>query len=192
MFRATRPLFNQIIRKTTTGITGLEVHPNPLPQLTKTYESTLTALSAFPATSVYRQGVEAITQRKLNIVKNANGDIEAVEKQLDEGHVEESLDIAQDELNLVNKMAEWKACVCMTFIYISLIDSSVYIDGNLWRRSLQQDSGSMLERSQPRRHHRDHALDHTMSRYSLELSHYACALPSSHAEVQINTDAKPA
>ena len=110
MFRLTRPLFNQL-RKTTTGITGLEVHHDPLPVLTKTYETTLSALSAFPATSVYRQGVEALTQRKLNIVKGANGDINAVEKELDEGHVEESLDIAQDELNLVQKMAEWKAYV---------------------------------------------------------------------------------
>ncbi|EKM61014.1 uncharacterized protein PHACADRAFT_247310 [Phanerochaete carnosa HHB-10118-sp] len=108
MFRLSRPLFNQVL-KTTTGITGLHVHENPLPALTKTYETTLFTLSTFPATSVYRQGVEALTQRKLNIVKHANGDIAAVEKQLDEGHIEESLDIAEDELNLVQKMAEWKA-----------------------------------------------------------------------------------
>ncbi|GJE86079.1 complex I NDUFA5 subunit family protein [Phanerochaete sordida] len=108
MLRLTRPLFNQVL-KTTTGITGLHVHQNPVPVLTQTYETTLSALSAFPATSVYRQGVEALTQRKLNIVKSANGDIAAVEKELDEGHIEESLDIAQDELSLVQKMAEWKA-----------------------------------------------------------------------------------
>lgn len=108
MFRLTRPLFNQAL-KSTTGITGLKVHGNPLPALAQTYETTLSALSAFPATSVYRQGVEALTQRKLNIVKSANGDIEAAEKELDEGHIEESLDIAQDELSLVQKMAEWKA-----------------------------------------------------------------------------------
>lgn len=111
MFRLTRPLFNQV-RKTTTGITGLNVHPNPLPALATTYESTLSALAAFPKTSVYRQGVEALTQRKLSVVQSANGDIAAVEKELDEGQIELSLDIAQDELNLVSKMAEWKACVC--------------------------------------------------------------------------------
>ena len=110
MFLLTRPLFNQL-RKTTTGITGLEVHRDPLPALTKTYETTLSVLSAFPAASVYRQGVEALTQRKLNIIKSVNGDIAAAEKELDEGHIEESLDIAQDELTLVQKMAEWKACV---------------------------------------------------------------------------------
>ena len=110
MFRLTRPLFNQL-RKTTTGLTGLEVHHDPLPALTKTYETTLSALSAFPATSVYRQGVEALTQRKLSILKGVNGDISAAEKELDEGHIEESLDIAQDELTLVQKMAEWKAYV---------------------------------------------------------------------------------
>jgi len=107
MFRLTRPLFQAV--KTSTGITGLAVHPNPLPALQKTYESTLTALAALPATSVYRQGAEALTQHKLNILKGANGNVEAVEKQLNEGQIEESLEIAQDELSLVGKMAEWKA-----------------------------------------------------------------------------------
>ncbi|KAK7463611.1 hypothetical protein VKT23_005552 [Stygiomarasmius scandens] len=107
MFRLTRPLFQAV--KTSTGITGLAVHPNPLPALQKTYESTLTALAALPATSVYRQGAEALTQHKLNVLKGANGNVEAVEKQLNEGQIEESLEIAQDELSLVGKMAEWKA-----------------------------------------------------------------------------------
>lgn len=110
MFRLTRPLFNQVL-KTTTGITGLKVHANPLPELAKTYQSTLSALSALPSSSVYRQGVEALTQHKLSIVQKANGDIEAAEKELDEGHIEESLDIAKDELELVAKIAEWKAYV---------------------------------------------------------------------------------
>lgn len=52
-----------------------------------------------------------MTQHKLNLVQKAN-DIEDVERVLDEGHIEESLEIAQDELKLVSKMAEWKACVC--------------------------------------------------------------------------------
>ena len=87
------------------------MHPNPLPELRKTYETTLAALASIPATSVYRQGVEALTQRKLSIVENADGDIAAVEKELDEGQIEESLDIAHDELGLVSKMIQWKAYV---------------------------------------------------------------------------------
>ncbi|KAF8973962.1 Ndufa5, NADH-ubiquinone oxidoreductase subunit [Flammula alnicola] len=106
MFR-TRPLFQLL--KRTTGIHGLQVHGDPLPELVKTYESTLSALSAIPQTSVYRQGVEALVRNKLNIVKNANGDIVAAEKQLNEGQIEESLDIASDELSLAAKMVEWKA-----------------------------------------------------------------------------------
>jgi NADH dehydrogenase (ubiquinone) 1 alpha subcomplex subunit 5 len=109
MFRLTRPVFQAL--KSTTGITGLKVHPNPLPELVQTYQSTLSALSALPSSSVYRQGVEALTQHKLNIVQKANGDINAAEKGLDEGHIEESIGIAQDELQLVSKMTEWKACV---------------------------------------------------------------------------------
>ncbi|KAF8898697.1 putative NADH-ubiquinone oxidoreductase [Infundibulicybe gibba] len=88
MFRLTRPLYQAL--KRTTGLTGLTVHPNPLPELTKTLESTLSVLSSIPQSSVYRQGVEALTQRKLNII-------------------EEALDIASDELRLAAQMVEWKA-----------------------------------------------------------------------------------
>lgn len=108
MFRLTRPLF-QAVRKTTTGITGLSVHQNPLPELTQTYEKTLSALQSIPESSVYRQGVEALTQRKLAVIKAANGDIDKVEKELDEGQIEEVLLVAHDELKLAGKMAEWKA-----------------------------------------------------------------------------------
>jgi NADH dehydrogenase (ubiquinone) 1 alpha subcomplex subunit 5 len=53
--------------------------------------------------------VEALTQNKLKIVQDAKGDIAAVEKQLDEGQIEEALEVAQDELKLVSNMIEWKA-----------------------------------------------------------------------------------
>ncbi|KAJ3814500.1 hypothetical protein EV368DRAFT_35823 [Lentinula lateritia] len=107
MFRLTRPLFQ--VAKTTTGITGLSVHPNPIPTLTQTYKATLEALAALPSTSVYRQGTEALTLKKLSIVDAAKGDIAFIEQGLDEGQIEESLLIASDELQLVGKMAEWKA-----------------------------------------------------------------------------------
>ena len=109
MFRLTRPLLNVARLKTTTGITGLKVHPDPLPALTEAYEHTLSALKFIPETSVYRQGVEALTNNKLRILKEAEGSVEKAEKELGEGQIEESLDIAQDELALVSKMIEWKA-----------------------------------------------------------------------------------
>lgn len=107
MFRLSRPVFQAF--KKTTGIHGLKVHPDPLPELIKAYESTLSALSAVPQTSVYRQSAEALTRHKLNIVKSVNGDIAQAEKQLNEGQIEESLGIATDELSLVSRMVEWKA-----------------------------------------------------------------------------------
>ena len=107
MLRVTRPLFQ--VLKQTTGITGLAVHPNPLPELTKTYETTLSVLESIPPASLYRQGVEALTRHKLSIVQNANGDIAAAEKDLNEGQIEQSLDIASDEYSLATKILEWKA-----------------------------------------------------------------------------------
>ncbi len=107
MFRLTRPLLSAV--KKTTGIHGLSVHPNPLPELAQTYEATLTTLANIPQTSVYRQGVEALVRNKLNSLKIANGDVGAAETLLKEGHIEESLDIAADELKLAANMVEWKA-----------------------------------------------------------------------------------
>jgi len=108
MLRLTRPLF-QRVTKLTTGIHGIDVHPSPLPALTKVYEDTLSTLSQLPQGTIYRQGTEAVVRHKLNIVNAAQGDIEEAEKNLDEGQIEESLMIAQDELGLVAKMTEWRA-----------------------------------------------------------------------------------
>ncbi|EAU93017.1 NADH2 dehydrogenase [Coprinopsis cinerea okayama7 len=108
MFRFTRPLL-RAVTKQTTGIKGLNVHPNPLPELVKTYQTTLSVLSQIPPTSVYRQGVEALTRQRLKIVEDSNGDIAAVESQLQDGQIEQSLNIAADELSLANKMLQWKA-----------------------------------------------------------------------------------
>ncbi|KAI0257631.1 Ndufa5, NADH-ubiquinone oxidoreductase subunit [Lactifluus subvellereus] len=107
MFRFTRPLLQ--VSKLSTGLHGLSVHPNPLPELTKTYESTLSALSSIPEHAAYRQGTEALTLRKLKIVQDANGDVAEVERQLDQGQIEQAIAIAKDELSLVGKMTEWKA-----------------------------------------------------------------------------------
>lgn len=107
MFRFTRPLCQAI--KKTTGITGLKVHANPLPELIKTYESTLTTLSTLPPTAVYRQSTEALTRHKLNIVRGANGNVAEAEKQLNEGQIEESLEIAAFELSLASDLLKWKA-----------------------------------------------------------------------------------
>ncbi|KAF8216190.1 ETC complex I subunit conserved region-domain-containing protein [Mycena galopus ATCC 62051] len=107
MLRLTRPLFQAL--RSTTGLTGLAVHPDPLPALSQTYQNTLATLAQIPPTSVYRQATEALIQKKLDIVKAANADIAAAEKALDEGIIEESLIIAVDELKLASQMIEWKA-----------------------------------------------------------------------------------
>jgi len=107
MFRLSRPLYQAL--KSSTGITGVAVHPNPVPTLLETYRATLARLSEIPPTSVYRQGTEALTQRKLSIVESANGNVEKVEQELDEGQIEEAILVAKDELNLVGNMIQWKA-----------------------------------------------------------------------------------
>jgi len=109
MLRATRCLRQLSNLKASTGIFGLAVHPDPLPALQKTYTSTLSLLNTIPSTSVYRQGVEALTRHKLKVVEEAKGDVASVEAKLDEGQIEQVLEAAESELGLVSKMIEWKA-----------------------------------------------------------------------------------
>ncbi|KAL1919265.1 uncharacterized protein VTP21DRAFT_1957 [Calcarisporiella thermophila] len=103
----TRALFS-VVKKTTTGIYGIPVHPNPRPHLIETYRKTLTALERLPPSAVYRQATTSITQQRLAIVE-ANEDIQDIEEKLDAGQIEEAIMQAEDELSLVGKMEEWKA-----------------------------------------------------------------------------------
>ncbi|KAG9050259.1 hypothetical protein FS837_006700 [Tulasnella sp. UAMH 9824] len=112
MFRYARPAFRSLTRqlstKQTTGLFGIPVHADPLPALQQTYKQTLNMLGSIPSNSVYRQSVEASIAHKLGVIESAKGDVAAVENQLDEGQIEQVLMAAEDELNLVGKMIEWK------------------------------------------------------------------------------------
>lgn len=84
------------------------MHPKPLRALKAIYGETLTALSALPATSVYRQATESLTNHRLSVVEKAGEDISAVEKEL-ALIVEVALEEATAEHKLVGSMTEWKA-----------------------------------------------------------------------------------
>jgi len=107
MFRLTRPLLQAI--RSSTGITGLAVHHDPIPALTSAYTKTLELLKTLPESSVYRQATEALTQHKLDVVNGAIGDAAKAEKDLDEGLIEQAIAQAERELSLAAKMQEWKA-----------------------------------------------------------------------------------
>jgi NADH dehydrogenase (ubiquinone) 1 alpha subcomplex subunit 5 len=101
-------------QRLTTNLTGLAVHPEPLPTLLHTYTSTLSLLSQFPPSAVYRQSVESITKERIAAIEQLGGkgseqEIEAVEEKIGAGYIEEVLLMAEDELTLTAKMLEWKA-----------------------------------------------------------------------------------
>ncbi|WFD27139.1 hypothetical protein MNAN1_002135 [Malassezia nana] len=106
--------------KMSTDVAGLEIHPDPLPELESLYTKTLGVLKALPSSSVFRQSSEAVTEQRLSVVREAMTEnsrrnayaseaaIDNVVKQLDSGLIEEILDQAHDEHHLVTKMIEWK------------------------------------------------------------------------------------
>lgn len=109
--------------KRTTNIAGLEIHPDPLPELVSTYTHTLNVLKGLPETAVFRQSSEAVTQHRLDIVKEAmtaasretvygsEAAIDRVVAAIDGGLIEEIVDQANDEFHLAAKMIDWKPYV---------------------------------------------------------------------------------
>ncbi|KAJ1951294.1 hypothetical protein FBU59_000244 [Linderina macrospora] len=98
-----------LFQKVTTGIVGVPVNPEARPQLIALYKRTLDELKAkIPEKSAYRQSVEALTAHRLKIAEQ-NEDAEKIESLIDGGQLEELIKVANDELSLIGKMAEWKA-----------------------------------------------------------------------------------
>lgn len=108
--------------KTSTGVTGVDVHPTPLKALDQAYAETLSVLKTLPETSVYRQSTTAITQHRHAIVQDALAQqagnesdaakiediIKAVEDKLDTPMIEDVLRQAEAEKALAAKMLDWK------------------------------------------------------------------------------------
>ncbi|KAI8809425.1 ETC complex I subunit conserved region-domain-containing protein [Cladochytrium replicatum] len=103
-------LFTRMVRqavKETTGIFGIAVHPNPRPALLNLYRHTLYKIESLPETSVYRKSVQAIVFQRLSVVQKEE-DVQKIESTIGAGQIEELILQAEDELKLIDKMAEWK------------------------------------------------------------------------------------
>merc|ERR1712216_627339 len=103
---ATRAQFCTASVKATTNLVGLDVVPNAPEILADLYTKTLEEVQSIPKTSEYRVNVEKITNYRLKVV-NDKGEIDAIESVLGL-QVEEMINEAKDELNLIPKMLEWK------------------------------------------------------------------------------------
>ncbi|CAI5470392.1 unnamed protein product [Closterium sp. Yama58-4] len=93
--------------KESTGIVGLDVVPNARQVLIGLYNQTLSAVQVIPQEVVYRQNVEALTRHRLAVCEEEQ-DAERIEARVQCGQVEELIEQAKDELELIPKMAEWK------------------------------------------------------------------------------------
>ncbi|XP_012275795.1 NADH dehydrogenase [ubiquinone] 1 alpha subcomplex subunit 5 [Orussus abietinus] len=93
--------------KATTGLTGLAVSQTPHHTLTMLYGKIRRALDRLPSDYAYRRYTEEIIKQRESIVKN-NSSVEEIEKQIDGGQVEELIIQANNELQLVRNMLEWK------------------------------------------------------------------------------------
>ncbi|KAJ3215183.1 hypothetical protein HDU67_000751 [Dinochytrium kinnereticum] len=101
-------ILRQVIKlKETTGIYGLPVHSNPRPELISLYGKLLHKIERIPAHSVYRKSVEAVTAHRLKIVESESL-VERIEERIDNGQIEELIQQAQDELNLLSQMENLK------------------------------------------------------------------------------------
>ncbi|KAK4534349.1 hypothetical protein CDCA_CDCA01G0374 [Cyanidium caldarium] len=87
---------------------GMQPDPEAATKLLQVYDQTLRTLETLPADSVYRQNVEVVTRHRRGIVASAVDDRAAIERRIGVGHLEEVLEMARDELELVAHMKQWQ------------------------------------------------------------------------------------
>lgn len=90
-----------------TGLTGIRQHPDPRPALLALYEATLVELEDIPASAVYRQATEALTKARMAVVEKEEV-VAKIEQQIGCGLIEEVIIQADEELQLVKQMKDWK------------------------------------------------------------------------------------
>lgn len=89
------------------GVVGLSIPDDPRAMLKELYSKTLEAVKDLPEDAAYRVNVEKITNYRLGVVSE-NEDIEKIESSLNIGQVQEIIEQAENELELIPHMAEWK------------------------------------------------------------------------------------
>jgi hypothetical protein len=93
--------------KTSTGLTGLDPCGEWKAALTAAYAAVLEDLRALPQDSYYRQACEATTRYRLSVVALVD-DFEVCEREIGCGQVEELLEMAKDERELIAMMRVWR------------------------------------------------------------------------------------
>lgn len=95
--------------KLETGITGLKADVNARKKLTEIYEKLKAeAVSTLPEGYEYRRGLLATVESRMKLLgEPSRSDVE-VEREIGEGQLEELVEQAEAEYELLQKIKEWK------------------------------------------------------------------------------------
>mmetsp|Transcript_3775 Transcript_3775/g.6139 ORF Transcript_3775/g.6139 Transcript_3775/m.6139 type:complete len:151 (+) Transcript_3775:37-489(+) len=104
-FTRSRILYQNV--KKTTGIVGLKVEPNGRKILQQLYKASLDAVKPFPKDAFYRTEMEHTINERLNILEKYE-DIPTIEKHMNAGQIEEVIEDARDELDMIPDLLEAK------------------------------------------------------------------------------------
>lgn len=78
-----------------------------LQTLLNLYKQTIEAVKEIPDTATYKKNVENITNYRLGVVQETEDTVK-IEKVLNLGQIQEVIEQAEDELELIPRMIAWK------------------------------------------------------------------------------------
>lgn len=113
-----RNSFRFLATKTTTGYVGVPVVANFREVLIGLYRKTLEEVKIIPESAGYRDTVERTTRYRLRVVEE-NHDHEVIEREIDAGIVEELIEQANDELELIPEMNGATSSPSAALFYLS-------------------------------------------------------------------------
>lgn len=95
------------LQKAETGLCGFPVQPAGREILTKLYENILAKLGEMEASAPYRVHMTRILNHRLDILRTTENILD-IEAKIEDGQIEELIDDAEDELNMLPSYIESK------------------------------------------------------------------------------------
>ncbi|CAM9453716.1 unnamed protein product [Choristocarpus tenellus] len=101
-------MLRMVVKKTSTGIVGLEVDVNARKNLISLQHQILEKIKVMiPPEAQYRIDVESISNYRLKVAEKYE-DEEKIEEEINMGQLEELIEQGESELHLIEKYAEWR------------------------------------------------------------------------------------
>jgi NADH dehydrogenase (ubiquinone) 1 alpha subcomplex subunit 5 len=113
--------------KTATGMAGYPVVANAVDVLSALYRKTLEDMQALPAEAAYAKHLKSLTEFRLKVVEESSDNRDTIEDIIDCGQMEELIEQAEQELQVLDMMLGKSSNCCMYGVVVVVVIVAVVV-----------------------------------------------------------------